>query len=144
MKPLLFITSTHFKIKLREKIQDLNQEMNFEEIIDFLMKNILVEIKKTPNNSKRYISLMIDFHGEEEFKKILEYNIKTLGINFSHLEKDKSYISGNSWHKELDLDGQMSWLEWFVFEYLDYDQPDISININEQQMWEDLQEEENN
>jgi hypothetical protein len=144
MKPLLFIASTPFKIKLREKIQDLNQEMNFDEIIDFFMKNILVEIKKSPNNSKRFISLMIDFHGEKEFKKILEYNIKTLGINFSHLEKDKSFISGNSWHKELDQDGIQSWLEWFVYEFLDYDQPGISININEKRMWEEMQEEENN
>ena len=137
MKPLIFISTTQFKIKLRDYIQDLNQEMNFEDIVDFFMKNILIAIRKSPDNSKRLIALMIDTHGENEFKEILAYNIKSLGINFSHVDTDKIPISGNSYHKEKDPDGEMSFLEWFIFDFLDYDQPEVSINHEEmRQIWE--------
>jgi hypothetical protein len=140
MKPLIFIASTPYKIKLREYIQDLNQEMNFEEIVDFFMKNTLEAIKKNPNNSKKLIALMIDLHGEKEFREILIYNIKSLGINFSHIDRSTSIISGNSYHTERDPDGHQSWLEWFFFDVLDWDQPEISINQNEMDQLNDLED----
>lgn len=142
MKPLIFITSTPFKVRLRDYIQDLNQEMNFDEIVDLFMKKILSTIAKKPDSSKRFIALMVELHGKKEFREILAYNIKSLGIDFSHVDGSKAIISGNSYHIEKDPDGEMSFLEWFFYEVLDYDQPEASINHNVVEQLRELEREE--
>jgi hypothetical protein len=110
MKPFIFTSSTRTRMLIRDYVQDLNQEMNFEKIVQhfyLVIKNISANIN---TNDKKLIHLISEVHTETQLKEIIEINLKRLNIKFSNIQNE--VVSGNSYDILKDPDGDPGILDW--------------------------------
>lgn len=120
--PFIFITTSKGKIMLRDLVQDLNQEMNFDEIVMYFYKSLVSFGKKKPKtNSERYISNVVKIHSKKQLLIIIEMNLKRLEVQFSHL--NKAAIAGN-WGEDWPLYGKLHPAEYLWYLLLKDDDND--------------------
>ena len=142
LDPHIFSTTTASRRRLRDYVIDLNQQKNFDQIVQHFRDAL------TKSVDNRQAILLVHAHSPSELTRIIETNLKRLAINFSDVpvealngaSEDFDWMSFDElwdwWSDVLTGDGEP--------ETEDPDgNPDNILNENERRQLEEIERELN-
>jgi hypothetical protein len=142
LDPHIFTTTTASRRRLRDYVIDLNQQKNFDQIV----QHVRDVLKKSAGN--RHAMLLVKAHSASELTRTIETNLKRLAIDFSDIPVES--LDGASeddfWNRVKDHDWMSPdelW-EWWGDALGGDDDPDGNpdniLNVNERRQLDEIEE----